>query len=51
MSLSFYVCVHMYAEEASDPLELELQVTVSHPLWVLGIELWSSEETANTFDL
>lgn len=57
ISLLFYVCVHMYAgdlrglKRASDPLELELQVTLSQPLWGLGIELWSSEGIAKTFDL
>lgn len=25
----------------SDPLELELEVVVGHPKWVLGTELWS----------
>lgn len=28
--------------EASDSLELELQMVVSHPMRVLGFELWSS---------
>lgn len=28
--------------EASDSLELELQMVVSHPVPVLGFELWSS---------
>ena len=37
------VC-HVYAgtytgqKKASDPLELELQVVMSHPTWVLGTE-------------
>lgn len=29
-------------------LELELQVVVSHPMWVLRIKLESSERTADT---
>ena len=33
------MCSHI---SQSDPLELELQVLVSHLMWVLGIELWSS---------
>lgn len=33
------------ADRASDPLGLELQVCVSHPVWVLGIEPGSSRRT------
>lgn len=31
-------------QKASDPLKLELQAAVSHPIWVLGTEPWSSEK-------
>lgn len=27
-----------YQKKLSDPLELELQVVMSHPMWVLGTE-------------
>lgn len=30
-----------------DPLELELNVVVSHSEWVLGTKLWSSERAAS----
>jgi hypothetical protein len=29
-------------KETTDPPELELQAAMSLPMWVLGIELWSS---------
>lgn len=32
--------------EASDPLELALQMLVSHQVWVLGTETRSSERAA-----
>jgi hypothetical protein len=44
------VCVHADASEGqktlSDPQELELQVVVSHPTWVLGTKLRFSSRTA-----
>lgn len=33
------------------PLELELQVALSYPEWVLGTELWLSARTKNVFNL
>lgn len=33
--------------KASGPLELELSVAVSHPMWVMGAELWSSERATS----
>lgn len=36
-----HVCkCHSYQRMASHPLELKLQVIVSHMMWVLGTELW-----------
>jgi hypothetical protein len=48
---SVWLCVcecsaHGGQKRASDPPELELQVVVSRPLWVLGIELRSSARAA-----
>lgn len=36
-------------KRAVDALELELLVVVSHPTWVLGIELQPSAKAAQTF--
>lgn len=33
------MCNHRHQKRASDPVELELQAIVSHPLWVLGTKL------------
>lgn len=57
-----YVCVchlvcvyHMHAggcksqKRTLDPLELELQEVVSHPMWVLGIQPGSTIRAANSF--
>lgn len=37
-------------KKVSDPLELELQVSLSHPQWVVGTELWSSEKAAHVLN-
>lgn len=43
MCLSVYVFVQMpWRSEAPDPLELELQMLVSHLIWVLKIILWEN---------
>lgn len=44
-----YMCVrkcHWGPERTSDPLELELQVTVSHLMWVLGTKSLSPGRAA-----
>lgn len=44
-------CRCPWRSEASDPpLELESQGTVSHPIWVLGIEFKSSEREINALN-
>lgn len=35
---------------ALGPLQLELQMVVSHPGWVLGIELWSFGRAASALN-
>jgi hypothetical protein len=51
-----YVYVHTNAilqagqKTASDPLELKLQMVVSHPVWMLVMELRSSVRTASAHD-
>ena len=49
-----FVCAHMYAvpieasqKRVSDPLELEVQITVSHHVGVLETDLWSSARAGN----
>ena len=47
MSVCECVCACEYSahgapKRVEDSLELELQVLVSHPMWVVGIELISS---------
>lgn len=40
-----YICecsAHGEQKRTFDPVELELQVVVSHPMWVLGTRLGSS---------
>lgn len=37
-------------KRALNPLELRLEVTVSHPMWVPGMEPQSSERAAITFN-
>jgi hypothetical protein len=37
-------------KRSSDPLEIELQVVVSHLTWVLGTELRSSGRTVCSFN-
>lgn len=37
-------------EEASDPLELDLHVILSHPPWVLGTELDASARAASVLN-
>ena len=47
--VSVYMCVrkcHWGPERTSDPLELELQVTVSHLMWVLGTKSLSPGRAA-----
>lgn len=47
--VSVYMCVckcHRGPERTSDPLELELQVTVSHLMWVLGTKSLSPGRAA-----
>ena len=34
---------------AEDPLELELEVVVSHQMWVLGAELWGLLQEQSAF--
>lgn len=58
--LNFKLCVYMYVyvhecrcpqrTEASDPLEVRLQVVVSHLTWVLGTDLGSSGGTARSLN-
>lgn len=35
---------HRGQKKAWDPLELELEAVVSHPLWMLGTDPWASVE-------
>jgi hypothetical protein len=37
-------------KSTSHPVELKLQVAVTHPTWVLGIELRSSRRAINAFN-
>lgn len=49
--LSMDACVHGacgFEKKELDPLKLESQAVVNHLIWVLGIELRSSENTAST---
>lgn len=39
------------SKEGNDPLELEIQVIVSHLLWVLGSEAGSSERSSHALSL
>lgn len=39
-------CLRMLRRGYQIPTELELQLVVSHPTWVLGAELGSSERAA-----
>jgi hypothetical protein len=43
-----HVCLgaHGVQKRASDPLDVELQVVVSHPVWMLGSELRSPAQAA-----
>ena len=41
---------HRSQKKISEPLELELQVVVSHPVWVLGTKLGSSARATNAFN-
>lgn len=56
VGMSMYVYVHTNAilqagqKTASDPLELKLQMVVSHPVWMLVMELRSSVRTASAHD-
>lgn len=54
VSVCRYVCVSEGAladqKRAPDSLELELQVTVNCPSWVLGTDLRLSIRTAHTLD-
>lgn len=59
MSLCVSIWVYMYLHTGvfevqnsiSDTLNLEGQATISHKLmWVLGIELWSYENAASSFN-
>lgn len=45
-----YTAVIVDRKSMSALLELELQVVVSHPMWVLKIKLGSSERTADTLN-
>jgi hypothetical protein len=38
----------LWRPEVLDALELELQAVVDYPMWVLGIELGSSERALST---
>lgn len=48
MCMHVHMCVVAYGIQKTvlDILELELQEIVSHPIWVLGTELRSSERVA-----
>lgn len=48
--ISICVCAYRRQKMVLDPLELELQVVVSHPESVLGTELRSSGRTASSRD-
>lgn len=41
--LCMYICVlfPLWGQNRLDPVEQELQVVESYPVWLLGIELWS----------
>lgn len=39
------------SKEGTDPLELEIQVIVSHLLWVLGSEAGSTESSSRALNL
>ena len=41
-----YVCACRGWKRASDPLELELYMVLSHHVWVMGTKLGSSAKTA-----
>ena len=40
------MCVQVLEHRSLDPLELELQLVVSHLMWMLGTELRSSGKTS-----
>ena len=44
------VCVHGGQKRASNPLELELQAAVGHPVWVLRTTLGYSVRVANALN-
>lgn len=44
-------CMSLQSPEAMELLELELQVVVSSPLWVLGTELRAEAELRHTVNL
>lgn len=46
----FECSVYSVQQRASNPLELEWQVAVSHLTWVLGTELRSSGKSASTLN-
>ena len=51
--LVYVTCVQVPTEareEELDPLDLKLQVVVSHPMWVLGTELGSSGRAASSIN-
>ena len=50
MTVCVYVCVHAVLTEASYPLGLELKVTVSYVLWLLGTESRSSARAAGALN-
>lgn len=50
VSVSVCMCLWMQKPELADPLELELHMAVSHPVWKLGTEFRSSVRGVSTLD-
>lgn len=47
----YHMCVYAYGrQKVWESLELELQVVMSHLMWVLGTELWPSKRAASPFN-
>lgn len=54
LTVFYLICVvcgaHRDPKRALGPLELKIQVTVTHPTWFLGAELGSSEKAASVLN-